>query len=123
MAFKLSVQSFPRRYRPYQKPGTILLCVSVFYTLLAVTSSPDRVYSASSNGEMTEERFELGPDGMPQATEENRYGVGDITLAPGHLIHRISNRTDSNLVTLHIYSPPLDSAVTHFTPVPTYAEE
>ena len=74
-------------------------------------------------GEMTEERFELGPDGMPQATENAKYGVGEITLAPGHLIHRISNRTDSHLVTLHIYSPPLGSAVTHYTPVPTYAEE
>lgn len=74
-------------------------------------------------GVMVEEQFELGPDGMPVPTQETSYGENEITLAPGHLIHRINNRADTHLVTLHIYSPPLDAAVTHYTPVPTYAEE
>lgn len=75
------------------------------------------------DGSMEEDRFELDADGEPQKTGSKVYGRGGITLAPGHLIHRINNNTDARLVTLHIYSPPLDEAVTHYTPVPTYLEE
>jgi len=71
---------------------------------------------------MDEEQFELPEGGgKPVPTKTNRYGPGDVTLAEGHVIHRISNRTDEKLVTVHIYSPPLDTAVTHYTPVPHYA--
>ena len=75
------------------------------------------------DGSMEEDQFELDADGEPQKTGANVYVRGEVTLAPGHLIHRINNNTDARLVTLHIYSPPLDEAVTHFTPVPTYLEE
>jgi hypothetical protein len=34
-------------------------------------------------------------------------------------VHRILNPGPGNLVTVHIYSPPLDAAVTNYTPIPT----
>ena len=71
-------------------------------------------------GEMTEEQFELGPDGMPRATGVSAFKAGEVTLVAGEYVHRINNRTAERLVTMHIYSPPLDEAVTHYTPVPTY---
>ncbi|MDH3591554.1 MAG: cysteine dioxygenase family protein [Planctomycetota bacterium] len=73
-------------------------------------------------GEMVEERFRRVEGAMPEPTDERRFGPGDITIAAGEDVHRIANRADSNLVTIHIYSPPLDDAVTLFTPTPRYLD-
>ncbi len=70
------------------------------------------------SGEMVEDRFRAVPEGDPEPTESCTYQRGDITVAVGAEIHRIANRGAENLVTLHIYSPPLDENVTMFTPIP-----
>ena len=74
-------------------------------------------------GEMAEEEFELGPDGMPREKGLNTFTRGELTIVSGDHVHRILNRASERLVTIHMYSPPLDEAVTHYTPVPTYVGE
>ena len=69
-------------------------------------------------GEMAEDRFRSVHEGDPEPTETKTYGKGDITLANGPEIHRIANRGDQNLITLHLYSPPLDENAKMFTPIP-----
>ncbi len=69
-------------------------------------------------GEMHEERFRLNGSGKPEPTEERSYGPGDISVSAGHEIHRIHNRTGADLVTVHIYSPPLGDTMKLFTPIP-----
>ena len=49
---------------------------------------------------------------------ERGFGRGDISVSAGHEIHRIHNRTDTDLVTVHIYSPPLGDTMKLFTPIP-----
>jgi cysteine dioxygenase len=71
-------------------------------------------------GQMVEERFRPGEGGQPVAQGSRRFGPSDTTLAVGPEIHRISNPGTERLVTLHVYSPPLDERATHFTAVPTY---
>ena len=51
-------------------------------------------------------------------TEERSFLRGDVTISSGDSIHRISNRKDEKLVTIHIYSPPLGEAMKMFTPIP-----
>ena len=69
-------------------------------------------------GEMLEERFRLNGPGEPEPTDERRFGPGDISVAAGHEIHRIHNRNGTDLVTVHIYSPPLGDTMKLFTPIP-----
>jgi predicted metal-dependent enzyme (double-stranded beta helix superfamily) len=71
-------------------------------------------------GEMQEEMFVLDADGRPRRTQARNFGRGQITIAAPTDVHRIVNATSENLVTLHVYSPPLDDRVTNFTPIPTY---
>jgi cysteine dioxygenase len=70
-------------------------------------------------GSMQEELFRLGPDGKPVAERKRRFSRGDVTLAGGKDVHRISNPTDRELVTVHVYSPPLDESAKMYTPIPT----
>jgi cysteine dioxygenase len=69
-------------------------------------------------GEMHEERFRLDGSGVPEPTDERTYGRGDISVSAGHEIHRINNRSETDLVTVHIYSPPLGDTMKLFTPIP-----
>jgi predicted metal-dependent enzyme (double-stranded beta helix superfamily) len=71
------------------------------------------------HGSMREDLFELDATGRPRRTRTRTFGRGDITLAAPADVHRIANETDAGLVTVHIYSPPLDDRVTQFTPIPT----
>lgn len=71
------------------------------------------------NGAMREDRFDLDPTRRPRLSTTCHYGRGDITVAAPSDVHRIANETDVGLVTVHIYSPPLDDSVTQFTPIPT----
>ncbi len=73
-------------------------------------------------GEMEEELYEAAEGGgEPVKTKTACYARGELTLAGGEIVHRISNNSDDQLVTLHIYSPPLDKRVTHYTPIPHHA--
>lgn len=75
-----------------------------------------------TGGTMQEEVFDSVAEGEtePEPTLVRDWPRGDITLAEGSTIHRLSNPTQGGLVTIHIYSPPLDDKVTNFTPLPTY---
>jgi cysteine dioxygenase len=68
-------------------------------------------------GEMLEERYRLNGSGEPEPTDELTFGRGDISVSAGHEIHRINNRSDTDLVTVHIYSPPLGDSMRLFTPI------
>lgn len=71
-------------------------------------------------GEMQEEMFVVNSAGRPRRQAARCYRRGEITIAGPADIHRIANTGGSDLVTVHLYSPPLDAAVTHFTPIPQY---
>ncbi|MEM8884462.1 MAG: cysteine dioxygenase family protein [Planctomycetota bacterium] len=70
------------------------------------------------DGEFEERLFELGADGEPKQNLARRWKTGDITIASGGDVHQIANDTDRDLVTLHVYSPPLAQTSKYFTPVP-----
>ena len=69
-------------------------------------------------GEFDERLFELGEDGEPVPTTTRRWGKGGITIATGPDVHQIANDSDQNLLTVHVYSPPLKQTSKLFTPVP-----
>ena len=59
-------------------------------------------------GVSTEEVFAVQSDGYVLPTAERSYQCGEVCVAQTSDIHRISNRSQkNNLITLHIYSPPL----------------
>lgn len=72
-----------------------------------------------TSGSMQEEMFELNAARRPRRTLVRNFDRGAITIAAPTDVHRILNPGPENLVTVHIYSPPLDTAVTNFTPIPT----
>ena len=72
-------------------------------------------------GEFEERPFELGDDGEPVPTTQRRWQRGDITIAGGPDIHQIANDSGEDLVTVHIYSPPLKQTSKMFTPIPRTA--
>lgn len=71
-------------------------------------------------GEMVEERYRLG-NGKPEPVDERTFRTGDITIAAGDAVHRINNRGEKHLVTVHIYSPPLGANMKLYTPIPRKA--
>ncbi|HEX5135650.1 MAG TPA: cysteine dioxygenase family protein [Planctomycetota bacterium] len=73
------------------------------------------------DGTMIEERYRLR-DGKPEPTGERSFGKGDITIASGESVHRINNRGEGKLVTVHIYSPPLGPNMKLYTPIPRKAK-
>jgi cysteine dioxygenase len=72
-------------------------------------------------GTMVEERYRLR-DGEPEPVDERSFGRGDITIAKGDSVHRINNRGGKELVTVHIYSPPLGPGMKLYTPIPRKAK-
>jgi len=70
------------------------------------------------DGEFEERLYELGTDGEPKPTTSRRWGKGGITIASGPDIHQIANDSDQDLLTVHMYSPPLKQTSKLFTPVP-----
>ena len=72
-----------------------------------------------AQGTMQEEIYLL-EDGEPFRTEVRSWDRGEITVASGVTIHKISNPSDGDLFTIHIYSPPLGNSITNYTPLPTY---
>jgi cysteine dioxygenase len=72
-----------------------------------------------TQGTMQEEMFELNADQRPRRIRARQFERGAITIAAPTDVHRILNPGPENLVTVHIYSPPLDESVTNFTPIPT----
>jgi uncharacterized NAD(P)/FAD-binding protein YdhS/predicted metal-dependent enzyme (double-stranded beta helix superfamily) len=59
-------------------------------------------------GSLVEQLFEDAPDGRVRKTTATRLGPGQMTIDPGVVVHSLSNGEPvENLVTVHIYSPPL----------------
>lgn len=60
-------------------------------------------------GVATETRFEFSPSGLVYATETNRWGEGAVTASVDSDMHQMGNLEPAgkDLVTLHVYSPPL----------------
>ncbi len=60
-------------------------------------------------GTMTETRFEFAPNGHVKAVSSADYGPGTVQGSQDFDLHQISNlqANDQDLVTLHVYSPPL----------------
>jgi uncharacterized NAD(P)/FAD-binding protein YdhS/predicted metal-dependent enzyme (double-stranded beta helix superfamily) len=60
-------------------------------------------------GSLSEQLYELGPDGQVRPTTASRLSAGEITVDPGVVIHSLANPAGSGqkVVTVHLYSPPL----------------
>ncbi len=60
-------------------------------------------------GTMTETRFEFAPNGHIVATGSRDYPPGSVIGSEDYDLHQVSNlqRGTADLVTLHVYSPPL----------------
>jgi hypothetical protein len=57
---------------------------------------------------MAEEIYEsTGEPGVVRLVESRDWGRGESTIADGPTIHRVCNNSDEDLVTIHLYSPPL----------------
>jgi len=69
-------------------------------------------------GTMKEELFHVPPAGEPVRLRARTFARGDITLAGPKDVHRILNETAAELVTLHMYSPPLGESMRLYSPVP-----
>jgi cysteine dioxygenase len=57
-------------------------------------------------GVATETIYEPGESG-PVAVQQQKLCAGDVVSAPGSFVHKIENAEDSDLITLHVYSPSL----------------
>ncbi len=60
-------------------------------------------------GTLTETLFELAPNGHVKAAFSRDFAEGSLTGSEDSDIHQVSNlqADDADLVTLHVYSPPL----------------
>lgn len=59
-------------------------------------------------GIATETSFEAAPQGSSRPAETRHYTRGHIGGSNGGHIHRLGNEGPGNLITLHLYAPPLD---------------
>jgi cysteine dioxygenase len=95
-----------------------LVSRSDWYELLAICwrtghSSPIHDHHGSScafkilSGVATERNFEASGPGRACETSRIQYSTGDVCLSSSSHIHQVKNNGTLDLVTLHIYSPPL----------------
>jgi len=59
------------------------------------------------DGVATETIYETNEEGLAYPINARNYQPGEVCAAEEPDIHRVSNDTDSELVNLHIYTPPL----------------
>jgi cysteine dioxygenase len=66
-------------------------------------------------GTLTETRFEFAPNGHVKATESRDFGPGHVIGSADTDMHQVSNLQagEAELVTLHVYSPPLEGMRTY----------
>jgi cysteine dioxygenase len=66
-------------------------------------------------GTLTETLFELAPNGHVKATFSRDFALGSLLGSEDTDIHQVSNlqADDADLVTLHVYSPPLTRMKTY----------
>ena len=103
-----------------------LICENDWYELLCICwrsgqRSPIHDHAQSTcglrimEGVCTETIFESTPSGQIKAVGSNDCGVGHVCATQDAEVHQISNLQSegTDLVTLHIYSPPLRSMATY----------
>lgn len=103
-----------------------LICENEWYELLCICwrsgqRSPIHDHAQSTcglrimEGVCTETIFESTPSGQIKAVRSNECGVGHVCATQDAEVHQISNlqAEGNDLVTLHIYSPPLRSMATY----------
>jgi cysteine dioxygenase len=97
-----------------------LVCAGPWYNLLVLCwkngqRSPIHDHAASScglrvlRGTATETHFEFAANGLVLATFSRELGQGGVCATQDSDLHQVSNLQagDADLVTLHVYSPPL----------------
>ncbi|MFQ5412882.1 MAG: cysteine dioxygenase family protein [Phycisphaerae bacterium] len=116
-----------------------LICSGRWYHVLALCwrsgqRSPIHNHAGSTcgfrvlTGVATETRFVPTPSGHIKAVASHDMTVGTLAVAEDREIHQVSNlqASDTDLITLHVYSPPLikmdmysltDAAIGEFRPV------
>lgn len=102
-----------------------LICESTWFELLCICwksgqRSPIHDHANSScgvrvvQGVVTETGFEKSPCGLLKATRSCDLKQGEVCCSQDDQVHQISNlQADGELMTLHIYSPPLTSMKTY----------
>lgn len=97
-----------------------LIATGPWYSVLALCwlngqRSPIHDHAGSScavrvvRGTMTETRFEFAPNGQVRAVESHDYAPGRVIGSEDLDLHQVSNLQagTADLVTLHVYTPPL----------------
>lgn len=76
------------------------------------------------SGVATETRFEATPSGLLKAVNSVDMACGDLVVSQDADVHQISNLQEAgqDLVTLHIYSPPMLRMDTYSLTEPTIGE-
>ena len=112
-------QEFIGYAEPYHRKS-VVKSESGFAELLVMTwhtnqQSPIHDHYESScgirvlQGKMTETLYELVNENRVRQTTTQEWSAGEITSAEASFdIHKISTQSEEGLVTLHIYSAPLD---------------
>ncbi len=59
------------------------------------------------SGASTETVYKTNEEGLAIPVSTRRYLPGEVCAADEPDIHRVSNEEDSNLINLHVYTPPL----------------
>ena len=89
-----------------------------FYELVAICWTPgqntpihDHVGSDCAfliaDGVSTETIYQLNDEGLAYPVEVRTYQPGEVCAAEEPDIHRVSNDSDSELINVHVYTPPL----------------
>jgi cysteine dioxygenase len=60
-----------------------------------------------ASGVSTETVYETNEEGLAHPVSERRYMPGEVCAAAEPDIHRVSNDESTNLINLHVYTPPL----------------
>ena len=59
------------------------------------------------SGVSTETVYETNEEGLAYPVSDRRYAPGEVCAAEEPDIHRVSNDETTNLINLHVYTPPL----------------
>ena len=60
-----------------------------------------------ASGASTETIYKTNEDGLAYPVSDRRYMPGEVCAAAEPDIHRVSNDESTNLINLHVYTPPL----------------
>ncbi len=99
-----------------------------FYELVAICWTPgkdtpihDHIGSDCAfliaDGVSTETIYQLHDEGLAYPVEVRTYQPGEVCAAEEPDIHRVSNDSDSELINVHVYTPPLH-AYSLYEPAP-----